>query len=124
MFKDKILKRGEDVGSLTKAEAQSLYDSLPTFKPVPAYICGFIEKSNGYRSLSYEGKKGRKHYKITSWNGPINKGDLERIKSNESVEGNVVFEGINKFSHEAGFLFNTGNLKWRDEEWREVVNSL
>lgn len=124
VFKDKILKRGEDVGSLTKAEAQSLYDSLPTFKPVPAYICGFIKKSNGHRPLSYGGKKGRKNYKITSWNGPISEGDLEKIKSAESVEGKVAFEGINEFSHEAGFLFNIGNLRWRDEEWREVVNSL
>lgn len=124
VFKDKILKRGEDVGSLTKVEAQSLYDNLPTFKPVPAYICGFIKKSNAHNPLSYGGKKGRKNYTITSWNGPINEGDLERIKSTENVEGKVAFEGIGKFSHESGFLFNIGNLRWRDEEWREVVNSL
>ncbi|MFQ5485183.1 MAG: hypothetical protein ACE5DO_07600 [Desulfobacterales bacterium] len=124
VFKDKVLKRGEDVGSLTKEEAQSLYDSLPTFKPIPAYICGFIKKSNAHRELSYEGRKGRKHYKITAWNGPISNGDLERIKLAEGITGKVIFEGINEFSHNAGFLFNIGNLRWRAEEWNEVVNSL
>lgn len=124
VFKDKVLKRGEDVGSLTKEESQTLYNSLPTFKPIPAYICGFVKKSNDHTLLSYGGKKGKKHYTIKSWNGPINEGDIEQIKSLEQVDGKVKFEGIDKFSHNTGFLFNIGNLRWRDEQWRKVVNSL
>jgi hypothetical protein len=124
VFKDKVLKRGEDVGSLTKEESQSLFDRLPAFKPIPAYVCGFIKKSDDHGPLSYGGKKGRKNYKITSWNGPIKDGDIAKIKSLEKVDGKVIFEGINEFSHEEGYLFNTGNLLWREKEWRKMVDSL
>lgn len=46
VFKDKVLKRGEEVGSLSGDESKVLYDSLPSFKPIPAYICGFVKKTN------------------------------------------------------------------------------
>lgn len=124
VFKDKVLSKGVEVGSLTEDEAQELYDKLPSFTPIPAYICGFVKGEAEYEELSYTGKKGRKHYKITSWNGPIRNGDLEKIKENEDVSGKVQFEGIGDFSHDSGYLFNTGNLLWRDEDWEEVIGQL
>lgn len=124
VFKDKVLKRGKEVGSLTDDEADRLFESLPSFKPVPAYICGFINKAEKYSELSYKGKMGRKHYTITSWNGPICAGDLEKIKNLNGVSGKVEFVGIKEFSHPAGYLFNTGSLIWKDEEWAKVCEKL
>ena len=124
VFRDKILKLGQEIGIITKEESEVLFNSLPDFSPIPAYICGFAKKSNHFNSLSYSGKKGRKHYKITGWNGPILPSDLETIKQKEEVVGNIKFEGIGEFSHDQGYLFNTGNLLWEKNDWDEVVRSL
>ena len=124
VFKDKVLKVGQKVGALSTIEADLLYDQLPGFSPIPAYICGFVPHSEHFRELSYQGKAGRKHYTIQSWNGPINPGDLNKIKMLEKVEGKVKFEGIGDFAHDKGFLFNTGNLLWTKEDWEKIITTL
>ncbi len=124
VFKDKVLKRGQDVGSLSSQESEELFDSLPSFKPITAYICGFVQKDKNYAPLDYKGKKGRKNYTITAWNGPILPGDMEKVKSAESVTGTVKFEGIGEFAHDKGYLFNTGNLLWKKEDWDRVRKAL
>ena len=121
VFKDKVLKKGVEVGSLNDSEAQTLFDRLPTFAPIPAYICGFTLKDETYSELSYQGKKGRKHYKVSSWRGPINPGDLDRIKEREGITGDVKFLGIENFSHDKGYLFNAGNLLWELADWKQLV---
>jgi hypothetical protein len=117
VFQDKILKRGQDVGVLTKAESDQLYEELPSFSPIPAYICGFVWQNYQYKNLPYSGKMGRKNYTITGWNGAINPNDLEEIKKIEFVSGSIKFEGIGSFSHDKGYLFNTGNLLWQEKDW-------
>lgn len=124
VFKDKVLKRGVDVGSLTAKESDILFESLPSFKPIPAYICGFVLKDRSYSPLSYSGKLGRKNYKITGWNGPISSGDLDAIKKREHVSGKVNFEGIGSFAHDSGYLFNAGNLLWQEEDWGKVIKNI
>ena len=124
VFRDKVLKKGEEIGCLTGKESELLFDSLPSFKPIPAYICGFVIQNKKYQELSYTGKKGKKHYKILSWNGPINSGDLEIIKNKEGVEGSVTFEGIGEFAHDSGYLFNTGNLIWKEDEWKTLIDRI
>lgn len=124
VFKDKVLRRGETVGALTHEEADKIYADLPSFTPIPAYICGFIRRDMDYQPLAYQGKRGKKHYTIYGWNGPISPGDLERIKLNEQVSGDVHFEGIGQFSHNKGYLFNTGSLLWRTEDWQAIINQL
>ena len=126
VFKDKILKVGQDIGLLSSDEASNLYNKLPTFRPIPAYISGFVRKDGTYGELSYKGKKGRMHYKIGEWNGPINPGDLEKIKERESLipRGKVEFEGIGTFNHDKGYLFNTGNLKWSEKDWKKILDEI
>ena len=124
VFKDKVLRRGETVGALTPEEADEIYADLPSFTPIPAYICGFVRRNMDYQPLTYQGKRGKKHYTVYGWNGPINPGDLERIKLKENVAGDVQFEGIGQFSHNKGYLFNTGSLLWRTEDWQAIINQL
>ncbi|HET7673077.1 MAG TPA: hypothetical protein VFK11_01010 [Candidatus Saccharimonadales bacterium] len=121
VFKDKILKKGVEVGSINDEEASVLYDNLPTFEDIPAYIVGFAIKDKKYSTLSYAGKKGRTRFIINEWNGPIFPGDSESIKHRESISGKVEFEGIGKFSHESGYLFNTGSLLWQDSDWKKYL---
>jgi len=124
VFKDKILMKGKEIGLLSEQEAVNLYDNLPSFSAVPAYICGFIEKGASFKPLSYKGKRGIKNFTITSWNGQICPGDLDKIKHQENISGSVKFEGIGEFAHDSGYLFNTGNLKYSHEDWLNVVKRL
>jgi len=125
VFRDKVLKKGIDSGAINQKEADILYDNLPHFEPVPAYISGFTIKDKIYDDLSYFGKKGRKNYTITGWNGEIKAGDLQKIKAKENVIGSIKFQGIDEFSHESGYLFNTGNLLHTKSDWEKyVINKL
>src|SRR3990167_4309840 len=117
VFKDKVLKRGEDLGCISKETSAEMFNRLPDFSPVPAYICGFVKKAADYASISYQGKKGNKHYTIAGWCGPIKSGDLEKIKQKEKSSGNIKFSGIGEFAHENGYLFNAGNLLWTKSDW-------
>jgi len=124
VFRDKILKRGEDISALTKEESVGIFNKLPSFAPIPSYICGFALRDDYYEKLSYSGKMGRKNYTVTGWKGPINPGDIERIKKEKQVSGKVKFEGIGSFSHEKGYLFNAGNLLWHDKDWQNYLKKL
>lgn len=124
IFRDKILKIGQEVGSITQKESDQLYKSLPSFTPIIAYICGFVLKNEEFEPLSYSGYMGRKHYTIDSWNGPISPGDLDKIKKTENVEGKILFSGIGHFSHDQGYLFNAGNLFWEKDDWENIISNI
>jgi len=125
VFRDKILKIGEEVGSLTKTESQNLFESLPAFVPIKAYICGFASKSGIHKPLSYSGKKGRKNFEIFGWNGPLfQASDLKKIKEIEKLAGEAKFLGIGRFNHDQGYLFNTGNLAWNKTDWDNVISRI
>lgn len=124
VFRDKVLKTGKDMGIISSEEADTMYDRIPTFRPIPAYVCGFVYRDVEYGDIPYRGKKGRKNYNITGWNGPIRSGDLDVIKKKESVLGSVKFEGIGSFAHDKGYLFNTGNLLWSEKDWNDVIARL
>jgi len=81
-------------------------------------------KNDSYQPLSYNGKAGRKNYKIMSWRGAIAHGDLEAIKSRENVQGTVAFEGIGNFTHDSGWLFNTGSLRWEKHDWDDLISKV
>ena len=123
VFKDKVLKKGIELGVLNQEEANSLFENLPLFQPISAHVAGFVVRDKEYKDLDYSGKKGRMHYTVESWNGEIKTGDLQRIKERENIEtnGKIQFEGIGKFAHDKGYLFNVGNLLWKKEDWEKFV---
>lgn len=126
IFKDKILKKGISVGSLTEEQAAILHDQLPEFRPVPAYICGFIMRQDSFTQLDYTGRRGRKHYEVRSWRGPYRKSDLALIKDREGLDstGKVEFRGLKEFRHDSAYIFNPGNLRWSKEDWDSVIEGL
>lgn len=124
VFKDKILKKGVEVGVLDSSSAEELYNELPGFSKIPAYIAGFAVTNKEYPPLNYRGRKGRIHFKVDGWSGPIRPGDLDLVKIQEGISGKVTFEGIENFSHDNGYLFNTGSLLWRNDDWQKHVIGL
>ena len=126
VFKDKILRLGQDIGALDGDESDLIFDKLPNLKPINAYISGFVNTKDSFSELPYKGKMGRIHYKVTAWNGPYYPEDIEKIKHKENLtaRGKVEFLGIGSFTNQSRFLFNTGSLKWEKEHWESFVNSL
>lgn len=124
VFKDKVLKKGVESGSLSESESSDLFSRLPDFRPIPAYVCGFAKKDRHYEPLSYEGHKGRKHYEIRKWSGPYDPKDVSAIREKEGVQGEVRFTGINEFSNQPRYLFNSGSLFWEEKEWKAMTNKL
>lgn len=125
VFRDKVLTNGVKSGVISQDEANNLFEKLPDFKPIPAYICGFVRRDEAYRNLDYVGKKGTKNYRASGWRGPFDpRINLDEIKSKEDIQGDVVFEGIQHFTKAKRYLFNSGNMLWQKEEWDSVFCQL
>jgi len=126
VFKDKILKVGKDRGLLSDSDADDLYDKLPTFSEIPAYVCGFIEKPKvaDQNIFCCDGKMGRKNFKILKWSGKIIPEFLEQIRKDRKIPGKIQFEGIGDFAHDSGYLYNAGELRWKKQDWESLFNRL
>ena len=124
IFKDKLLKRAVDKGYLKKQAADDFFNKIPNLNVIKAYITGFVKSAHHNYDYEYKGKKGFKHYTITSWKGQYRKSFLKQIKEEKSIEGDIKFAGINKFSHDNAYIFNTGNLKWKEEDWLSFTKFL
>jgi hypothetical protein len=129
VFKDKILRKGIELGHLSEAEADIIYDSLPSFRPIPAYICGFVKKDDDYSELSYDGRKinHRNHtssFEIFSWKGKFSPLTKQQVIDREHITAEITFKQIGKFSHDDMYLFNAGNLKWSQRDWQNLINSM
>ena len=120
---ESILNKGKEMGILTTEETICLLDNLADFKPIPAYICGFIRADEQYTPPSYSGRKGKKGFIINAWKGVYNFDDLEMIKQTQGVS-EVIFNGIGSFSHNKAYLFNTGNLLWSEEDWNQAIQEI
>lgn len=124
VFKDKVLRKGVESGSLTETESADLFTRLPSFRPIPAYVCGFVLKDEKYSRLSYKGRAGKKNFEISGWRGPYDPKDLIEIKSNNQITGKVGFAGIGEFTEQKRYLFNTGSLLWKSSDWKSVIEKL
>ena len=125
VFKDKLLKRAIEKGWFNKSEAGDFFNNIPDLQEVPAYIAGFVFTKNfPSDQYKYKGEKGIKHYTITSWEGKYNRSFLKDIKEQNGIEGDIKFKGINRFSHDSAYIFNTGSLQWKDSDWLKLINAL
>ncbi len=125
VFKDKILKYGNELGVLTNDDCLTLLNEIPAFERIPAYICGYVQ-SNEYLNTTpkHKGKKGRKNYTISSWEGALSDTYLETIKKNENVTGKVSFEGIGSFSHDNGYVFSTDVFHFNLDSWKQFFSRI
>ena len=126
VFRDKILALGLNIGALNQNEFDSLFNFLPDYRPIMAQVCGFVDASKSYTTLPYEGKKGRIHFKVHSWNGPYYPGDFSTIKVKEGLSGNgkVSLLGLESVTNQQRYLFNSGKLEWSDMSWSKLINSI
>ena len=122
VFRDKVSKLGTDNNFITGEESTRIYDAIPSMSKIHAYITGFVRSSFPFLDLPYTGRKTPTKFVINCWNGQIKSGDIARIASAEHRNINKIeFEQIQKFSHDNGYLFNTGSLLWKPEDWQTML---
>jgi hypothetical protein len=125
VFRDKVLRRGLELGVIDPASAEMVYEALPSFSRIPAYVVGFVTSRMNYTDLPYKGKRGRVNFTITEWRGHFRESDIGRIKEREGITGSVKFSGIGTFSGGERYLFNTGCLLWSRQDWeKEIISQI
>jgi len=131
VIRDKILTKSIDEGIIDEVEKGVIYDSIPSFRPIPAYIVGFFDKRNiDLETPVYTGRlRGRKHLRISidsymgKWN-PGNEAITQSIQKHFNSNRPIEFESIGSFSKTDHYIVNSGLLKRRIEDWTPLVEEL
>ncbi|MHA1632761.1 MAG: hypothetical protein ACTSXC_08165 [Candidatus Freyarchaeota archaeon] len=143
---DKILKRALGIGIVTKKELSEIWDSIPEFTNVPAYVAGFLDKRDfaedleGEQVLIVDGAvRGRKNVRlvVNKFLGFWHPGDdsykerlLQKYQKTHpgltaDIRGlDVEFEGIGGFSKTLHFIASSGVLKRKKHEWEKIAGEL
>ena len=125
VFKDKVLKYGLDMGILTETETEEIYNEIPTFSNIPAYITGYLKAADYLeQNPIYKGRTGRKHYSVDSWAEKISDEKFQSILNSHNLSGTLKFNGIGKFSHSNGYVFSPDHFAYSAEDWKKFFDSL
>jgi len=128
-IKDKLLPHAVESGAINQTQAQDLWDSLPEFKKIPCYICGFlddrlIKSPPGPVFRAEHTRAGTlKGYLMQSYVGWVKDRKPELVPE-ELRSANWRFESIGTFSAEEHFVANAGSLIFSDLEWKNLVKKL
>ncbi|RLF64728.1 MAG: hypothetical protein DRN26_06250 [Thermoplasmata archaeon] len=141
VIRDKILNRAVELGIITDEEVESIWDTIPEFTRIPAYIVGFFDKREYGDSIKrrdsiflVDGEMKTKRFIINKFIGYWHpKQDVYKRKVIEllrkhgrRVPDNVKleFEGIGDFSSTLHFIVSSGVLKRRREDWKALINEI
>jgi hypothetical protein len=141
VIRDKLMKIARERGLLSEEELGDIWNSVPEFSPLPAYVAGFLDKSeisehikNEHSIIEADGTVKVSKIVINKYMGYWQSGEdiyaknlreyLKRkgksIKDNMKIE----FEGIGEFSRALHFIASSGLLKKRREDWDSIVAHL
>jgi len=131
-LRDKLFAEAKSLGELSEEDSKQLWDEIPEFESLPAYIAGFLDKSelNLPIHVVKARKKGRKYKRIAVTQGiglfsPRTLRNDEKIRSLDP-EGKLTIEIepiINSLTN-THFLAHSGGLKYREKSWLELVEKL
>jgi hypothetical protein len=117
-FLDRLFELAKQLGELDpkSSEGNQIKEEIPSFKDIPAYINGFVLKEDFDTDQFDTKKRKRKGETVHEVLMGIGKYPPDKDKTYEVA-------GIGKISGQH-FMASCGNLKWKKEEWKEVVESL
>ncbi len=141
VIRDKLLKEAVERGLVKEEEVEQIWDSIPEFTAVPAYIAGFLDKTEIQDKLrdrtaviEADGDVKKKRVVINKFLGFWHPGEAiyeEKLKGllrerGKRVEDemSIEFEGIGDFSKTLHFIASSGVLKKRKEDWKKLVEKL
>ena len=122
-----LLKKGVEKEIITNEIKEKILNKITDFENISlfAYISGFhMKTSNSNSEIIYEGKKGRKNYKITSAIGHLDGNFKQKVINDNNLLPNakIEFVGIGEFTSDNKFIANVGNLKFKKDDWIELTN--
>ncbi|MFW6172232.1 MAG: hypothetical protein ACOC5T_00605 [Elusimicrobiota bacterium] len=131
-LKDKLFVSAKSLGELSENDAKELWDEIPEFEPIPAYIPGFLEKREINLPIHMVNAKvrGRKHIRISISQG-IGLFSPSSIRNNEEIkkldprgELRIEIDPIIDSLTGVHFFAHSGGLSYGKKEWEELLNKL
>lgn len=131
-LKDKLFPKAKNLGELNDAMAKELWDEIPQFDPIPAYIAGYLNKNELNLPIHQLicRKKGRKKIRIAITQG-IGIFSRETLRNHPSIREldpdevlRIEIEPIIDSITNPHFLAHSGGLKWRAENWSRLIEHL
>jgi hypothetical protein len=141
VIRDKLMKEAVERGLVKREEIEQIWDSIPEFTAAPAYIAGFLDKTEIQDKLKdrtavieADGDVKIKKVVINKFLGFWHPGeDIYEKKLKELLrrrgrpvkdEMSIEFEGIGDFSKTLHFIASSGALKKKKEDWEKLVERL
>ena len=141
VIRDKLMKEAVERGLVKEEEVEQIWDSIPEFTAVPAYIAGFLDKTEIQDKLrdrtaiiEADGDVKIKKVVINKFLGFWHPGEaiyekklkelLRRRGRPVKDEMSIEFEGIGDFSKTLHFIASSGALKKKEEDWKKLVEKL
>lgn len=131
-LKDKLFPEAKNLGELDDHMAEELWDEIPQFDPIPAYIAGYLNKNElnlPIHELICQ-KKGRTKTRITVTQG-IGIFSRETLQNHPCIrkldpDGSlrIEIEPIIDSITTQHFLAHSGGLKCGEENWRRLIEHL
>jgi hypothetical protein len=131
-LKDKLFPQAEKLGELSNGMAEKLWDEIPHFDPIPAYISGYLNKNELNLPIHHLvcRRKGKTKVRIaiTHGIGIFSKETLQKHPYVQELdpEGKlrIEVEPIIDSLTTTHFLAHSGGLKWGRESWTELIKIL
>jgi len=140
-LKTKLLPLAEELGELSPDTSKQLWDTIPDFEAVPAYVSGFLIKKDlklpihslGFQlkgSENYGGKgKDTRRMEITSGAGILTRQNILQFSEVKAINPDskisMKIGGINSdVGDKDHFYANTGSLLFGMDNWRKFVSRL
>lgn len=135
-LKDKLLPAAQQLGELTAEGSNKLWDEIPGFEPVPAYISGFLIKRDyswPIHDVRFRPKKNRKgeikEILFTGGIGIFTEAELRKnlgikeLDPNEKLQ--IMVDGIQApLTKKPHFYASTGLLQYGSDDWEELAKVL
>lgn len=138
-LKTKLFPKAIELGELNADSSSELWDSIPEFEPIPAYISGCLlredlnypihsVKAEVTGSENYRGRDTRKIY-IKKGVGVFTKNNLYAIPEFQELDPEkklkIIIEGIEKeVDNKDHFYANTGSFNYGLESWKKLTTRL
>jgi len=144
VIREKLLEQAKNLGIITEDELEEIWNVVPEFTAIPAYIVGFLDKRDIWselvadKVLEADGRiAGRKQRRIVIsrylgyWqpgDSDIEKRVLDMLSQKLGRQvasiSKIEFEGIGEFSRARHFIVNSGLLRRKIEEWKALLQEL
>jgi hypothetical protein len=141
VIRDKLMKEALERGLLSKEELEKIWDAVPEFTSIPAYVAGFLDKADfadrlkdRHSIIEVDGEVKVKKVIVNKYLGfwhpeepKYEKSLKDFLKSKGKSlreDMKIEFEGIGDFSKTLHFIASSGVLKKKKTEWEELLRKL